>query len=59
LACSCRPEAAAPYRQEAAKSGHHRSRKFFDLHVTYKSQIAGEALHCIAAVYEIEREAKS
>lgn len=33
-------------------------RKFFDLHATNKSQIAQKALHCIAALYEVRREAR-
>lgn len=32
--------------------------KFFDLHATNKSQIAEKALHYIAALYEVEREAR-
>lgn len=35
----------------------HARRKFFDLHVTNKSQIA-EALHYIAVSYEVEREVR-
>jgi transposase len=35
----------------------HARRKFFDLHATNKSQIAEKALHYIAALYEVEREA--
>lgn len=36
----------------------HARRKFFDLHVTNKSQIAEKALHYIAILYEIEREVR-
>jgi transposase len=36
----------------------HARRKFFDLHVSSKSQIAQSALEQIAAIYEIEREVK-
>lgn len=36
----------------------HARRKFFDLHVANKSQVAQSALHQINAVYEIERELK-
>ena len=34
-------------------------RKFFDLHVSNKSQIAAQALQSISALYDIEREVKS
>lgn len=34
----------------------HPRRKFFDLHVSNKSQIAGQALQYIAQLYEVERE---
>ncbi|MDP2366863.1 IS66 family transposase [Rhodoferax sp.] len=37
----------------------HSRRKFFDLHVSNKSQIAGQALTYIGQLYEIEREVKS
>ena len=36
----------------------HARRKLFDLRATNKSQIAGKALHYIAALYEVEREAR-
>lgn len=36
----------------------HARRKFFDVHATTKSQIAGKALHYIAALYELEREVR-
>ena len=36
----------------------HARRKFFDLHVASKSQIAGFALEQFAKVYEIERQVK-
>ena len=36
----------------------HARRKFFDLHVANKSQVAQSALHQINAVYQIERELK-
>ena len=36
----------------------HSRRKFFDLHVSNKSQIAGQALQFISALYDIEREVK-
>ncbi len=36
----------------------HSRRKFFDLHVSNKSQIAGQALICISQLYDIEREVK-
>ena len=36
----------------------HARRKFFDLLVTNKSQIAEKALHYIAALYEVEREVR-
>lgn len=35
----------------------HARRKFFDLHVTNKSQLAEQALHSIGDLYEIERQA--
>lgn len=37
----------------------HSRRKFFDLHVTNKSQIAEQALQTISQLYEVEREVKS
>ena len=37
----------------------HARRKFFDLHVANKSQVAESALQQIAAIYEIERELKN
>ena len=37
----------------------HSRRKFFDLHVSNKSEIAGQALTYIGQLYEIEREVKS
>ena len=37
----------------------HARRKFFDLHVSNQSQIAGQALAYIGQLYEIEREVKS
>ncbi|KPY97595.1 Transposase [Pseudomonas syringae pv. aptata] len=36
----------------------HARRKFFDLHVTNKSQVAEKALNYIAALYEAEREVR-
>ena len=36
----------------------HARRKFFDLHASNKSQIAGQALSYISALYDVEREAK-
>jgi hypothetical protein len=36
----------------------HARRKFFDLHVANKSQVAESALQQIGAIYEIERELK-
>ena len=36
----------------------HSRRKFFDLHVSNKSQIAQQALLCISQLYDIEREVK-
>ncbi len=36
----------------------HARRKFFDLHATNKSQLAEQALHSIAGLYEIERQAR-
>ena len=36
----------------------HARRKFFDLHVANKSQLAEQALHSIGALYEVERHAK-
>ena len=33
----------------------HARRKFFDLHVANKSQLAEQALHSIGGVYEVER----
>lgn len=36
----------------------HSRRKFFDLHASNKSQIAGQALQFISALYDIEREVK-
>ena len=37
----------------------HARRKLFDLHVSNKSQIAGQALSYISALYDVEREVKS
>ncbi len=37
----------------------HSRRKFFDLHVSNKSQIAGQALSYISALYDVEREVKT
>ena len=37
----------------------HSRRKFFDLHVSNKSEIAGQALQYIGQLYEIEREVKN
>ncbi len=36
----------------------HARRKFFDLHVANKSQLAEQALHSIVGLYEVERHAK-
>ncbi|RON80753.1 IS66 family transposase [Pseudomonas fluorescens] len=36
----------------------HARRKFFDLHVADKSQLAEQALHSIGGLYEVERQAK-
>ncbi|CAE6846392.1 IS66 family transposase ISPpu14 [Xanthomonas arboricola] len=36
----------------------HARRKFFDLHVANKSQLAEHALHSIGGLYEVERHAK-
>lgn len=36
----------------------HARHKFFEQHVTNKSQLAEQALQYIAAVYEIEREVR-
>ena len=36
----------------------HARRKFFDLHVAIKSQLAEQALHSIGGLYEVERQAK-
>ncbi|ELQ07381.1 putative transposase [Pseudomonas fluorescens BRIP34879] len=36
----------------------HVRRKFFDLHVANKSQLAEQALHSIGGLYEVERKAK-
>ncbi len=36
----------------------HARRKFYDLHVANKSQLAEQALHSIAGLYEIERQAR-
>jgi len=36
----------------------HARRKFYDLHVAYKSQLAEQVLHSIAGLYEIERQAR-
>ncbi|KPX12848.1 hypothetical protein ALO73_200192 [Pseudomonas syringae pv. daphniphylli] len=35
----------------------HARRKFFDLHVANKSQLAEQALHSIGGLYEVERQA--
>jgi len=35
----------------------HARSKFFDLHAANKSQLADQALHSIAGLYEIERQA--
>ena len=44
--------------QEAGCMAHAR-RYFFELHANHQSQIAGQALHYIAQLYEIEREVKN
>jgi transposase len=36
----------------------HARRKFFDLHAANKSQLAEQALHSIAGLYEVERQAR-
>lgn len=36
----------------------HAGRKFFDLQVANKSQLAEQALHSISGLYEIERQAR-
>ncbi len=36
----------------------HARRKFFDLHVANKSQLADQALHSIGGLYEVERQAR-
>ncbi|WP_307519840.1 IS66 family transposase [Pseudomonas sp. W2I6] len=36
----------------------HARRKFFDLHIANKSQLAEQALHSIGGLYEVERNAK-
>ena len=36
----------------------HARRKFFDLHVANKSQLAEQELHSIGGLYEVERDAK-
>jgi transposase len=36
----------------------HARRKFFDLHVSNKSQIAAQALQYISQLYDVEREVK-
>jgi len=36
----------------------HARRKFFDLHVANKSQLAEQALHSIGGLYEVERQAQ-
>ncbi|WP_449123895.1 IS66 family transposase [Pseudomonas viridiflava] len=36
----------------------HARRKFFDLHVANKSQLAQQALHSIGGLYEVERQAR-
>lgn len=36
----------------------HARRKFFDLHVANKSQLAEQALHSIGGLYEVERQAR-
>lgn len=36
----------------------HARRKFFDLHVANKSQLAEQALHSIGGLCEVERQAK-
>lgn len=36
----------------------HARRKFYDLHITGKSVLAEQALRYIAALYEVEREAR-
>ena len=36
----------------------HARRKFFELHASNQSQIAGQALSYISALYEVEREVK-
>ena len=37
----------------------HARRHFFELHINHQSQIAAQALHYIAQLYEIEREVKN
>lgn len=36
----------------------HARRKFFDLHIANKSQLAEQALHSIGGLYEVERQAR-
>ena len=36
----------------------HARRKFFDLHAANKSQLAEQALHSIAGLYEVERQVR-
>lgn len=36
----------------------HARRKFFDLHVANKSQLAEQSLHSISGLYEVERQAR-
>ena len=36
----------------------HARRKFFDLHIANKSQLAEQALHSIGGLYEVERHTK-
>ena len=36
----------------------HARRKFFDLHVANKSQLAEQALHSIGGLYEVERQTR-
>lgn len=36
----------------------HARRKFFDLHVANKSQLAEQALHSIGGLYEVERQVR-
>ncbi|MDI4661919.1 MULTISPECIES: IS66 family transposase [Cobetia] len=50
---------AVIYDFSEGRGGQHARRKFVDLHVAGKSQIAGQAIELIGQLYQVEREVQS